>query len=169
MTDTPVIVLDTVSQVDEAVAGLVAEGFRVQYGFDLPAEPWDVRSRRRVCVGPVADRDDEEAALLAAVRGAGLVLTFAGDTPNLRFLVDLGHVGPVRHGITRAASDLDPENQQLLRHLANGESVEQAARALGLSSRTAHRRLARARAVLGVSTTAAAVAKFVELSGSSPY
>jgi DNA-binding CsgD family transcriptional regulator len=49
------------------------------------------------------------------------------------------------------------EQRQLLRLLADGLSVAEAAAFLHLSRRTAERRLAEARAVLGVATTAEAV------------
>ena len=58
---------------------------------------------------------------------------------------------------------LHPEDAALLAALADGDSVDAAARRVGLSLRTAHRRLRAARAALGVRTNAAAVARFSSL------
>ncbi len=55
---------------------------------------------------------------------------------------------------------LHPEAAALLAALAEGDSIDSAARRVGLSRRTAHRRLERAREVLGVRSNAAAVARF---------
>jgi DNA-binding NarL/FixJ family response regulator len=53
----------------------------------------------------------------------------------------------------------------LLRALAEGSTVAEAARRLHLSLRGAHRRLASARTQLGVSTTQQAIAKVVSRRG----
>jgi DNA-binding NarL/FixJ family response regulator len=61
------------------------------------------------------------------------------------------------HGAS--ATLLDRESINLLEALALGQTLEAAARSLSISRRTADRRLAAARRRLGVTTTAAALAK----------
>jgi len=64
--------------------------------------------------------------------------------------VDWRHDGETPQGLSE-------EMTALLRALANGATVAEAARRLHVSLRGAHRRLAAARAALGVSTTQQAV------------
>jgi DNA-binding CsgD family transcriptional regulator len=63
---------------------------------------------------------------------------------------------------------LGPEQRRLVGLLASGATVEEAARKLHLSRRTAQRRLAEIRRRLGVPTTAAAVASSVRLGYAEP-
>jgi DNA-binding NarL/FixJ family response regulator len=114
-----------------------------------------------VCAGSVRTRADAEAALLAALRGAGIVALLPEDpTLSASFFEDLRRLGPVD---VAGEPDVDPlerlapEQRRLLELLAEGLSVAAAARRLYVSRRTAVRRLASARAVLGVRSTAEAV------------
>ncbi|QXC59744.1 LysR family transcriptional regulator [Aquihabitans sp. G128] len=135
-------------------------GWRLRNGFSLPASPWDLGDRRWSCAGTVADEADAEAAVLALSRGVGLVLsiTVEGDVRH-RLLEDL-----YRFGAVQLASEVVPDSGLgsdhllLLEALADGSTLTVAAQALHLSDRTAHRRLAEARSILGVGTTAEAVA-----------
>jgi DNA-binding CsgD family transcriptional regulator len=68
----------------------------------------------------------------------------------------------------RPAPDLGLEHRRLLGLLASGTTVEEAARRLHLSRRTAQRRLADVRRRLGAPTTAAAVASSVRLGYAEP-
>jgi DNA-binding CsgD family transcriptional regulator len=67
-----------------------------------------------------------------------------------------------------AATTLAPEQRRLLALLGAGSTVEEAARCLHMSRRTAQRRLAEIRGRLGVPTTAAAVAQSVGLGDAEP-
>ena len=112
-----------------------------------------------VCAGAVTDAASAAEALLAAVAGAGLVLQAAAGRELVDRLVDdLRRLGPVEH---RTSEPNDPgltaEERDLLGLLADGLTLGAAAERLHLSRRTADRRLACARAKLGVGTTAEAV------------
>ena len=104
------------------------------------------------------------AALLAALDGHGLLVhaTCASDVRH-RLLADLGRIGSVTHHVrpVEAATAMAPEALSLLALVARGHSVSEAARGLGISRRTADRRLADARAGMGVTTTAGAVGEAV--------
>jgi DNA-binding NarL/FixJ family response regulator len=63
------------------------------------------------------------------------------------------------HDRSGSAVDLDSETRTVLEHVAGGASISEAAARLGISRRTATRRLAAARASLGVDTTAEAVVR----------
>lgn len=146
---------------------LARQGWRVHPGFSLPAEPWDMGSRRLVAVGRVPNAVTAQAALLCAVRGAGLVVAIDRDTVWAAvFLADLARLRPSakRPAVTDGLS-LTDEQRALLDLLAEGHSIAQAARRLYLSLRTANRRVAEARATLGVSTTREAVLAYVKLRG----
>src|SRR5699024_5125000 len=135
-------------------------GWRARSGFDLPASPWDLRARRWVCVGIVDDEGGAAAAVTALLRGTGLA-GFVGLTgpSRLRFLEDLHRTGQV--AVTGSGDGapggpgpdggpaLDDDQRELLRMLAAGATVEEAAQARHLSRRTANRRLADARRALG--------------------
>jgi DNA-binding CsgD family transcriptional regulator len=149
--------------VDAEVARLRAEKWSVQQGFVLPEEPWDLGGDRRVCAGPVGDDAQASAALLAAVRGADLVVTLELPVDAAAaFRADLQRVADVRElGATTTAPGLplDDAQLQLLRLLGNGRTMAEAAAELFLSLRTAERKLGAARRALGVATTAEAVAR----------
>jgi DNA-binding NarL/FixJ family response regulator len=115
---------------------------------------------RRVCTGTVVDADDARQALLAVLAGAGLVVSVTADRPTVdRFLDDLRRLGPIDHLTpgTDWPARLNVEQRALLDLLADGLTLGEAAHNLGLSRRTADRRLAGARRVLGVATTAEAI------------
>lgn len=140
-----------------AAAPLLAGSRQSVDGFELPAgDP-----SRMVCQGRVCDRGSARAALLAAAWGAGLlvVLDLPVDEATL-FLADLGRIGPFERRVPAAvaeSSELDVDTISLLEHLAAGTRLGDAAKALHLSRRTADRRLANARRVLGVTTTSEAL------------
>ena len=148
---------------DETAAGLqyratlelaVEEGAVVVSGWSPPP------GGGVVCAGPIRDVVGARAALLAAMSGAGLVATISADRDTIdQFLDDLRRLGPVDHVTSGRAPSvrLDREQRALLGLLAEGLSLGEAARELGLSRRTADRRLAAARRILGVQTTAEAI------------
>ena len=163
----PRVVLPVDGDTAAAARELTRQGWRVHQGFDLPAEPWDVGPHRVIVVGPVPNAATAQAALLCVVRGAGLVATLNRAAAwAATFLADLGRVRPV-NAPTPALDDLalSDEQRTLLDLLAEGHSIAQAARRSYLSLRTANRRVAQARAVLGVATTREAVLAYVRLRG----
>ena len=116
-----------------------------------------------VCTGRVTGAEDASAALLALVAGAGLIADV--DAPDQlvdRFCDDLRRFGRVE--VLTAASPRRPAlthlQREILAALAEGKTLGDAAREAGLPRRTADRRLAEARKVLGVETTAEAVVAF---------
>jgi DNA-binding NarL/FixJ family response regulator len=122
-----------------------------------------MHERGVIHVGRIVDADDAASALFAAGRGAAiLALSTAGTECLPRFSEDLRRFGSVRvidvrESAGKELSTLDDEQWRLLALLGAGHSVEDAARELSVSRRTAERRLAAARTSLGVRTTAEAV------------
>jgi DNA-binding NarL/FixJ family response regulator len=114
-----------------------------------------------VRAGPVQTRADAEAALLAALRGPGIVALLPEDPVlSASFFEDLRRLGPIDVAgdpVDDPFERLEPEQRRLLELLAEGLSLAAAARRLYLSRRTADRRLASARALLGVRSNAEAV------------
>jgi DNA-binding NarL/FixJ family response regulator len=138
------------------------------------AEGWVVRESwlpvpgRVVCSGSVRSEGDARALLLAALGGAGVVAVVDVDREVADRLVDdLRRLGPVRHVTddVPAPIRLDPQQRALLALLAEGLTLGEAAWQLGLSRRTADRRLA-----LGTDRTAEAIARAKRLGwlGSRP-
>lgn len=202
----PYLVLPPPSDLDRVARDLVRRGWQVHRGFTPADEPWDLAPARLVAVGVVTDRDAAEAALLCAVRGAGLVVTLDhGRSWAPGFLHDLARLEPSRvvpgippvpqpdgpagsaTGARAAVAGASPpdgaagpggtdrpgsrvgaltaEQCDLLDLLAAGHSIAEAARLRYLSLRTANRRVADARAALGVPTTRAAVQAYARLRG----
>ncbi len=173
----PRLVLETAAELAGAVQELRAGGWRVRAGFALPDEPWELTGTGLVLAGEVTGSAQAEAALLAAVRGAGLAVRVDRGEPWAgTFLADLARLtapdapdaadapgsppaGPLPEG------PLTPEQRQILDLLAEGASIAQAARRLFLSLRTANRRVAAAREALGVTSTREAVLAYVRLRG----
>lgn len=142
--------------------GLVSDGWTARKGFELPDSPWDLSTRRWVCIGEVRDSDGATGAIEALTRGVALsiAIDLTGDERR-RFEEDLARTGDpaIDHGL--AATDLTTEHVALLDGLAAGLSVTAAAAQANLSRRTANRRLAEARVRLGVGSTAEAVTRWV--------
>ena len=115
--------------------------------------------------GVVATPTDAADAVLAALAGAGLIVTTSADRPTVdRLIDDLRHLGRVDHRIVSdspvaGVASLQPEARAILGLLADGLSLGEAADALGLARRTADRRLAEARRALGVERTTEAIAR----------
>jgi DNA-binding NarL/FixJ family response regulator len=111
-------------------------------------------------VGAVRTAADASAALLAVLDGAGVVI-HASASPEIvdRLVDDLRHIGAVDHRrVPRGAGpQIGQEALQLLALLAAGRTLGDAASSMGLSRRTADRRLAEARDALGVGRTVEAV------------
>lgn len=133
---------------------LAADDAQVAHGWRKP-----VPGVQFVCVGTVRSPADAAAAVMCAVGGARLVITAEADRDVIDNLCDdLRHLGELDHRIGEAEKIALPEDQrQLLALLLGGATLGQAAQALHISRRTADRRLAAARALLGAQTTSEAV------------
>src|SRR5207249_4648041 len=77
----PRLVLDLESDLAAAMRGLERGGWRVQHGFTVPDEPWDLAPGRVVLAGDVASEAAARAVLMAAVRGAGLAVRLDRSQP----------------------------------------------------------------------------------------
>jgi DNA-binding NarL/FixJ family response regulator len=151
------IVAGSIETFEHAIRELERQGIAVVRGFhEIPT------AGRVVRAGAVADTDGAEAALMAALRGEGLIVHASGPTDVLdRLTDDLRRLGPVddRAGNVTQAPVLSPDARAILGLLAEGYSLGEAAALLGLSRRTADRRLAEGRKALGVDRTTEAVAR----------
>jgi DNA-binding CsgD family transcriptional regulator len=109
----------------------------------------------------VTDRAEASAAVLAAVRGAEVVVLATADRAVIDQLCDdLRRLGELDHRIgerSDAGPELSADERALLAQLIAGRSLGEAARALHLSRRTADRRLASARRALGAASTSEAL------------
>jgi DNA-binding NarL/FixJ family response regulator len=146
---------------DAAARELEAQGWTLRPGWGLSEPHWDVASRGIVCTGVVSRPDDVAAPLLAAARGAGLLVAVQAESPVVaRLFEDLARIGQVeyrREDSIEPLLRLDPEQRRLVELLAAGRSLDEAAHALNYSRRTVTRRLAKIRSLLRVRTTAEAV------------
>jgi DNA-binding NarL/FixJ family response regulator len=150
---------------------LVREGWQTREGFALAEPAWDVAAARLVLFGRVPDQDTAALVVQAAARGAAIVAIIDAASGVGQALVDdLGRLGPV-HLNPDAETEPDspdvlakliPEQRALLERLANGETIAAAAAAEFLSLRTANRRIAQARELLGVRTTREAVVAYLQ-------
>jgi DNA-binding NarL/FixJ family response regulator len=133
-----------------------ATGTSVEAGFDrlVPL------TRPVVRHGIVATEADAVAAVIAALAGYGLIVELRVDgAVRDRLLDDLRHAGPLEvRTVAATPPELDEGSRALLRSIAAGETLSEAARRLGISRRTADRRLAAIRVTLGVQRTVEAVA-----------
>lgn len=143
-------------RVGAAATALRVGGWTVVDGWAAP-----LGRDRVVCTGRISTRDGARRALLAAVAGAGLVVAVSTDLGTLDQLVDdLRRLGPVDlvASIPAGIGRLTPAQRGLLLLLGDGATVIDAAASLGITDDAAERRLAGARRVLGLATTAAAIA-----------
>jgi DNA-binding CsgD family transcriptional regulator len=160
----PYLVLAPGADLDRTAAELGRQGWRLHRGLEPPAEPWDLGPAKLVAVAALPDLAAAEAALLCAVRGAGLVVGLDPAAPwAAGFRADLRSLAPATEATAAPAGDLSPDQRDILELLAAGNSIAQAARLRFLSLRTANRRVAEARDALGVATTREAVLAWVRL------
>jgi DNA-binding NarL/FixJ family response regulator len=145
----------------QSVAGHRRNGDNI-VGFDaLPPEPWTLAGEGVVATGSVVDADDVAWAVLAAVRGARVVVRLPDDLRLTADLVDgLQRVGEVtmlgpRSDGPRPA--LDPLAVRVFDLLAQGHTIGDIARDVGYSRRTVERRMIEARRQLGVATNVEAL------------
>ena len=152
-----VVVEGSDAAVDHARAELRGRGLSLVDGW----APVHGRGVGIVRVGTVATAHDAEQAVLAALDGVGLLVVARAERRLVDQLVDdLRRLGPVDHrlGEPEPATKPPPEAGELLGLLAEGFSLGEAAEMLGLARRTADRRLAAARRLLGVERTTEAIA-----------
>jgi DNA-binding NarL/FixJ family response regulator len=140
---------------EAAVAREIAAGFGgpLVEGWSCPAPAGAVR------VGAVTDAESAAQAVLAAVRGADLVVLGSADRPVIDQLCDdLRRLGQLDHQVEPVTTiSLTVEERALLARLVGGATLGEAAKALHMSRRTADRRLASARRALGAASTSEAV------------
>jgi DNA-binding CsgD family transcriptional regulator len=157
MTPPLVVVEGSQAVVELALGELRTAGWSIIEGWTAPLP----RVGRFVRFGVVANQDDAEAAVLAVLSGVGIVAAARASRDLVDRLVDdLRHLGPIDHrlGEPPLAVGLPDESRAILGLLAEGYSLGEAAGVLGLSRRTADRRLADVRRLLGVERTTEAVA-----------
>ena len=156
----PIILVSEDGSLETASNEAAALGWSTLRGFRLDERTWDVTDERVVCVGSVATFDDVNLALLAVVRGAGLVARVSDDGEVRRRLNDnLRHLGRIeqRSHSNGEAAALSVDQIELCRMLGRGMNLADAAQAMHVSRRTAARRLRDARESLGVATSREAV------------
>jgi DNA-binding NarL/FixJ family response regulator len=113
----------------------------------LPDEPFSLRGLR-TC-GVVRDEQDRDAVLLALARGADVVIAIElPATARAALLDDIGRVADVRE-----AGLLTAEERAVVAGLIEGRTLTDVARSLGMSRRTATRRLTAAKVAFGAATT----------------
>jgi DNA-binding CsgD family transcriptional regulator len=145
---------------ETAIDEVASTGWDVRRSWRLSEREWNVSDGRVVCCASIMTFDDVSDALLAAVRGAGLVARVnLTSEPGQRMREELRTLGPIdererQHG---DVTELSPEQIELCRLLGSGLSLADSAAFLHLSRRTAFRRLADVRTALNVSTTREAV------------
>ncbi|AEV85225.1 LuxR family transcriptional regulator [Actinoplanes sp. SE50] len=164
--DTPRHVVAGTADAETILRRLVRDGWTARPGFALPDANWDVTAAHLVLHGRVSDDDTHTAglAVLAAARGAAVIVICDTDSPAGRALIDdLSRIGAVNQDPDGAdpVAHLIPEQRALLDRLAAGDTIAAAAAAEFLSLRTANRRIAEARALFGVRTTREAVLAYL--------
>jgi DNA-binding CsgD family transcriptional regulator len=160
----PFVVVEAANPAADAHVRRALETARTQ-GWQ-PVVGWIAPRGRIACHGVVASDADAVLALRAAVDGAGVVVlaTASRDTID-RLVDDLRRLGRVDH-LTEDVPppvDVDEEQRRLLGLLADGWTLGEAATELGLSRRTADRRLGAAKQALGAERTADALARARQL------
>jgi DNA-binding NarL/FixJ family response regulator len=176
----PRYVVGTAAEATQILRRLARNGWHPRPGFTVP--PTVGVGARIVCYGRIPTQSAAQAAASAAIRGAGVVaIADVASQPGRSLISALESHGPVlqsadatpepvavnsaAHASDGAAmpgvGSLLPEQRALLGRLANGETIATAAAAEYLSLRTANRRIAQARASLGVRTTREAVLVFL--------
>lgn len=120
-------------------------------GVDVPAAPHDLTGVEVRCV--VSDRASASAALDAALRGADLLVQIdLREGEREEFLDHLRRVAEVVE--PTPGTRPGPDHFRLLAELRRGATLDEAARTLAVSRRTAARRLSDLRAHFGVRTVA---------------
>ncbi len=155
----PVIVVEGAPETcASAIAEVRAAGWHVIDGFTPPGSA----AGMTVVTGTVRRAEDAAAALLHVLAGGGIVVMAEAPSEVVdRLIGDLRHLGPVDHrrGASVRVEQPDQEGMAILRILAEGRTLGDAASTLSMSRRTADRRLADARHALATERTVEAIAK----------
>ncbi|GAA4737065.1 LuxR family transcriptional regulator [Phytohabitans rumicis] len=168
--EAPRYVVSTSADATTVLRRLARGGWATREGFALAETAWDMSDSKLVLFGKVPDVETVHLAVLAAARGTGVVaITDPTGEIGRALIADLGRIGPVfkdpdaepEPSADEAVGQLVPEQRALLERLANGETIAAAAAAEFLSLRTANRRIAQARDLLGVRTTREAVLAYL--------
>jgi DNA-binding transcriptional LysR family regulator len=125
---------------------------------ELPVAPWSLE-HTVIAAGIVRDGDDAARAVIAASRGASVLIALAPSiaADERAELIDaLARIGPVERLDSVPVVPTDETMRSALRALAGGGTVAEAAYEVHMSERTLHRRLSRLRAQLGVNSNVAA-------------
>jgi DNA-binding NarL/FixJ family response regulator len=133
----------------------------------LPPAPWRL-DRSQEAVGVVRTEDDIARAILAAARGASLLISIDPELPRparAELLDTLARIAPIERPAPPELGGPDAELCDALRVLAAGASVTEAAKQVHMSERTLHRRLAALRSELGVKSNAAAARRVLASGG----
>lgn len=141
---------------DAASAAAERFGRAVRTGWEATDTGWDLDDV--VFAGAVESDHDATSVLRLLARGATVVVT-VDDVRAAAFADECARIASVTDARRRAGAPpaLSDDQYRLLELVASGASVAAAAAAVGLSERSAHRRLAAARAALHVRTTAEAI------------
>ncbi len=131
----------------------------------LPVAPWALPSEM-VASGVVQTDDDIARAFIAASRGASLVIAIGAEVSSparVELLDALARISPVERWLPVSTIDTDDALSEALRVLAAGGSVAEAANEVHMSERTLHRKLARLRQQLGVTSNVVAARQVLSL------
>ncbi len=124
----------------------------------LPDEPFDLGETSIVVVSTLLEQTDLQPYLIAASRGVPLVLRLVMAPAERAARIDeLGRVAMLTTDDHPPTARLNQTQIALLALVADGSSVETAADAIDVGTRTAYRRLAEAMEVLGARSRVEAV------------
>jgi DNA-binding NarL/FixJ family response regulator len=160
------VVIDTAA-LDVTARAFRDQGLRVAAPGEIDQLPWSLVGH--AVVGVVASESEASMVVFAAARGAKVAVTLAPSAERLR--ADLEHdLGRLADDGTPGAAAVDvsalpEETLRLLRKLAEGLTLPEAAAACFMSERTAFRRVGQARKVLGVATTTEAAVAVARAGG----
>jgi hypothetical protein len=113
----------------------------------LPDEPFSLSGSR--VHGVVQDEHDCDAVLVALARGADVVVAIDLPAPERAVLLDdIARIADVRE-----AGVLTSDERAVVDGLVDGRTLTDVARSLGMSRRTATRRLAGAKLAFGAAST----------------
>ena len=126
----------------------------------LPNLPFDLSGT--LFTARVASASDVQAVLHAILRGASAAICVDLDESDRADLFDqITRIATLT--FNPPAERLDDEQKALLTLLGKGHTIQEAARQIGISARTAARRMERARTLLGAPNLASLLAMTVSL------
>lgn len=161
----PLVVLPPDGDPTPAIRRARAAGWNPQRGLSVADNPWDLSAGRHLAIAEITTAEQAAAALMLAVRGAGLLVFIDREAPWAGgFLADLERLAAPTPSVGGPpAIPLTQEQRELLDLLAAGASIASAAASRYISLRTANRRIAEARKALGAASTSEAVVAYSKL------